>query len=160
MRRAVGDDFTLIIRISQWKIGHYNVKMAATPADLDAWLAPIADAGADIFDCSQRRFGDAEFEGSDLNLAGWVKKLTGKPTITVGSIGLNRDFMSDFDQAGQSAPDPTSFAELERRYARGDFDLVAVGRALLGDPQWLAKVRSGQLDALTAYSTEAMQTLR
>ena len=51
------------------------------------------DAGVDIFHCSQRRLG--KFEGSDLNLAGWVKKLTGKPTITVGSVSLDADFIPD-----------------------------------------------------------------
>jgi hypothetical protein len=43
-------------------------------------------------DDSQRRFWESEFEGSDLNLAGWTKKLTGKPTVTVGSVGLSGDF--------------------------------------------------------------------
>ena len=28
-----------------------------------------------------------------MNLAGWTKKLTGKPTITVGSVSLDVDFM-------------------------------------------------------------------
>ena len=32
------------------------------------------DAGVDIFHCSQRRFWEPEFEGSDLNFAGWAKK--------------------------------------------------------------------------------------
>ncbi len=60
------------------------------------WLEPMAEAGVDVFDCSQRRFWEPEFEGSDLNFAGWAKKLTGKPTITVGSIGLSTEFVSFF----------------------------------------------------------------
>ena len=57
-----------------------------TPAEMADWLEPLADAGVDVFHCSQRRFWEPAFEGSDLNLAGWAKKVTGKPTITVGSV--------------------------------------------------------------------------
>ncbi len=46
--------------------------------ELEAFLAPLTDAGVDIFDCSTRRFWEPEFEGSRLNLAGWTRKLTGK----------------------------------------------------------------------------------
>ena len=53
------------------------------------------DAGVDLFHCSQRRFWEPEFEGSDLNLAGWTRKLSGVPTITVGSISLDRDFIPE-----------------------------------------------------------------
>ena len=49
----------------------------------------------DIFHCSTRRFWEPEFAGSDLNLAGWTKKLTGKPVITVGSVGLNASFIDE-----------------------------------------------------------------
>jgi hypothetical protein len=41
-----------------------------------------------MFDCPQRRFWEPIYSGSDLNLTGWVKKITGEPTMTVGSIGL------------------------------------------------------------------------
>jgi 2,4-dienoyl-CoA reductase-like NADH-dependent reductase (Old Yellow Enzyme family) len=157
MRRAVGEDFVLSIRVSQWKTGYYDTKLATTPAELEQWLGPMADAGVDIFDCSQRRFWEPEFTGSDLNFAGWVKKVLGKPTITVGSVGLDRDLFADFAE-GQSVPNLASITELTRRYERGDFDLVAIGRALLGDPWWLQKVRQGRLTELRPYSVEAMRS--
>jgi hypothetical protein len=59
------------------------------PYKLARFLAPLSTAGVDIFHCSQRRFWEPEFEGSDLNLAGWTKRLTGKPTVTVGSVALS-----------------------------------------------------------------------
>ncbi|MFX8824893.1 hypothetical protein ABTM64_20340, partial [Acinetobacter baumannii] len=80
----------------------YSAKLAHTPDELAAFLQPLVDAGADIFHCSTRRFWEPEFEGSDLNLAGWSKKLTGKPTITVGSVGLKGgDFIQSYK--GESA---------------------------------------------------------
>ena len=121
--------------------------------DLDKCLT---DAGADILHCSQRRFWEPEFEGSDLNFAGWAKKLTGKPTITVGSIGLSGEFVAAF--AGESSK-PASLDELLRRLDRGDFDLVGVGRALLQDPQWAVKVHEGRTDELMDFDRSAMMSL-
>ncbi|MGC4513793.1 12-oxophytodienoate reductase, partial [Escherichia coli] len=86
------------------------------------------DAGADLFHCSQRRWWEAEFAGSELNFAGWVKKLSGKPTITVGSVGLDVEVMSFFDGA---VAKPASIDRVAQALERGEFDLVAVGRALL-----------------------------
>ncbi len=156
VRTAVGPDFPVIIRLSQWKQQDFAAKLAHTPAEMEAWLRPLADAGADCFHCSQRRFWEPEFEGSDLNFAGWAKKLTGKPTITVGSVGLSGEFVASY--AGE-ASQPASLDELLRRLERGDFDLVAVGRALLQDPQWAVKVREGRTDELMAYTPEAMKVL-
>ncbi|WP_205769688.1 hypothetical protein [Microvirga sp. KLBC 81] len=105
---------------------------------------------------SQRRFWQQEFEGPDLNFAGWAKKLTGKATITVGSVGLLGEFIALFQ--GESSH-PSSLDELLRRFARGDFDLVAVGRVVLSDPQWPTKVREGRCEHLRDITREALATL-
>jgi 2,4-dienoyl-CoA reductase-like NADH-dependent reductase (Old Yellow Enzyme family) len=157
IRRAVGEDYVVILRLSQWKLQDYAVKLANTPEEMSAWLQPLADAGADIFHCSQRRFWEPEFEGSDLNFAGWAKKLTGKPSITVGSVGLSGDFINAF---GGERSQPASIDSLLHRFEREEFDLVAVGRALLNDPQWLQKVRDGRTDELAPFTREALATLR
>jgi len=43
--------------------------------------------------------------------------------------------------------------------SRGDFDLVAVGRALIVNPDWPNKVREGRFDQLKPYTPEALATL-
>ncbi len=156
VRAAVGPDYPVIIRISQWKQQDYGVKLAGTPQELEAWLAPMADAGADVFHCSQRRFWEPEFEGSDLNFAGWTKKLSGVPTITVGSVGLSGEFIAAF--AGEGSQ-PASIDGLLERLERGEFDMVAVGRALLQDPEWVVKIREGRSEALAAFERKAMGVL-
>ncbi|WP_185205317.1 NADH:flavin oxidoreductase [Chryseobacterium sp. C3] len=156
IRAAVGEDFTIIIRLSQWKQQDYSVKLANTQEEMEEWLLPLKEAGVDIFHCSQRRFWEAEFEGSDLNFAGWAKKITGQPTITVGSVGLEGDFMAAFGGQGTEKADLT---ELTKRLERGDFDLVAVGRALLQDPEWVKKVKEGKMDELQDFKAESMATL-
>lgn len=157
IRAAVGPDFVIILRLSQWKQQDYSVKLAHTPQELEQWVQPLADAGVDIFHGSQRRYWDAEFEGSDLNFAGWLKKVTGQPTITVGSVGLSGDFMAMFS-AGEGSQ-VTGMDDLLRRYDRGDFDLVAVGRSLLQDPNWVQKVKDGRLDELRAFEAASTKVL-
>jgi 2,4-dienoyl-CoA reductase-like NADH-dependent reductase (Old Yellow Enzyme family) len=156
VRKQVGEDFALIIRLSQFKPSAYTNKLAKTPQELEAWLSPMADAGIDIFHCSQRRFWEPEFEGSDLNFAGWVKKISGKATISVGSVGLTGEFLAAF--AGESSQ-PSSLDELLRRMDRGDFDLVAVGRPLLSDPNWVKKIRDRRTDELKGFTKEALAEL-
>jgi len=156
VRAAVGPDYPVIIRISQWKQQDFTVKMAETPKALEAWLTALTDAGADILHCSQRRFWEPEFEGSDLNFAGWAKKLTGVPTITVGSVGLSGDFIGAY---GGEASQPASLDELLRRLDREEFDLVGVGRALLQDPEWAKKVHEGRTDELLSFERAAMGRL-
>jgi 2,4-dienoyl-CoA reductase-like NADH-dependent reductase (Old Yellow Enzyme family) len=156
VRAAVGPDYPVIIRLSQWKQQEYTARLATTPKEMEAWLQPLADAGADIFHCSQRRFWEPEFEGSDLNFAGWAKKLTGAPTITVGSVGLSGEFIAAFGGEGSQ---PASLDGLLERLDRGEFDLVGVGRALLQDPEWVVKIREGRNDDLKNFEREALGVL-
>ncbi len=159
VRAAIGEDFPLILRLSQWKQQDYATKLAATPQALADWLMPLAEAGVDIFHCSQRRFWEAEFpeqvDGSTLNFAGWAKRLTGLPSITVGSIGLSGEFIAGF-QGEESQPAPID--ELVQRLVADEFDLVAVGRALIVDPDWAVKVREGRRD-FTPFERAALATL-
>lgn len=158
-RKAVGEDFVLFFRISQWKTKWYDARIVHSATELEQWVEPLADAGVDIFDCSKRRYWEPEFEESDLNLAGWVKKLTGRPTMTVGSVGLATDVMKDFETNAVSAPTPLTILGVAERLDRGEFDLVAVGRGLLADPEWVNKVRERRFKELTGYSVELMKTL-
>lgn len=153
MRAAVGNDFTIILRLSQWKQQDYTTKLAHSPKEMEEWLLPLKEAGVDIFHCSQRRFWEPEFEGSDLNFAGWAKKITGQPTITVGSVGLNGDVLSSFAGEGATKAD---LSELVRRLEREEFDLVAIGRALINDYQWVNKVKEGKLDEISDFSASSL----
>jgi 2,4-dienoyl-CoA reductase-like NADH-dependent reductase (Old Yellow Enzyme family) len=57
---------------------------------------------------------------------------------------------------GQSS-EAASIDELLRRLDRQEFDLVAVGRPLLADPNWVEKIREGQ--AVENFSAAALGTL-
>lgn len=159
-RLQVGEDMPIILRMSQWKSQDFGAKLAETPQELEAFFRVLVDAGVDCLHCSQRRFWEAEFESVDgvdgLNLAGWAKKLTGLPTITVGSVGLSSEFTGAFRGEGSKTRPLTDVIE---RLAKGEFDMVAVGRALLQDPFWAQKVREGRFDELGDYDAVALKSL-
>jgi 2,4-dienoyl-CoA reductase-like NADH-dependent reductase (Old Yellow Enzyme family) len=155
-RAEIGEDMPLCIRISQWKQQEYSAKLAHTPEELEAFLTSLTDAGIDMLHCSQRRFWEPEFDGSHLNFAGWAKKLTGVPTISVGSVGLKGDFFGAFQGEGSEV---ASLDNLLERMERDEFDLIAVGRALIQDPHWATKVKEDRLEDLQAYSAESLKVL-
>ena len=154
-RRRVGPDFPLMIRFSQWKQQDFNAKLADNPKQLEQFLTPLVDAGIDAFHCSQRRYWEPEFEGSSLNLAGWTKKISNKPTVTVGSVSLDSEFTS---RTSLNA-NPTGIDNLIQRFEDNEFDMVAVGRALLTDPNWAIKIKNEQFNQLQPYTVEALQSL-
>lgn len=159
VRAAVGPDYPIIFRFSQWKQQDYSARLVQTAQELEAFLKPLSDAGVDIFHCSTRRFWIPEFEGSDLNLAGWTRQLTGKPTITVGNVGLDgSEFLAFFGNTEEVAQ-PSGIDGLLERLNKEEFDLVAVGRALLVDPDWAVKVRDGRLADIKPFSREALTSL-
>ena len=158
VRKAVGSRFPIIFRLSQWKIGHYDARLASDPRELADLLKPLCEAGVDIFDCSTRHFDRPEFAGSSLNLAGWVKMLTGKPTIAVGSVGLDREFSAEALRTA-AYPAPESLPRLCEMMSAGEFDLIAVGRALLADPAWAAKVHHAAEASIRPFTKQSLARL-
>jgi 2,4-dienoyl-CoA reductase-like NADH-dependent reductase (Old Yellow Enzyme family) len=161
VRGAVGRDFVISLRISQWKQQDYAARLAQSPKELEEWLVPLVEAGADILHCSQRRYWEPEFpdiDGEDgLNLAGWAKKLTGATTISVGSVGLSNDSSAAF--RGESSNNE-SLEQLIARMDRDEFDLIAVGRALITDPHWAAKILANDMGELMGFDPTSLSELR
>lgn len=161
-RARVGSDFPLLVRLSQFKIGAYEARIAETPDELGRLLAPLVEAGADLLHCSQREAWAPVFSGSPLNLAGWAKRLTGRPTIAVGSIGLGGLFTEEEAAAPGEGLPVVSLDRLDEvcaMLARGEFDLLSIGRSLLADPDWPKKIRDGNEAALAPLTLAALTTL-
>jgi 2,4-dienoyl-CoA reductase-like NADH-dependent reductase (Old Yellow Enzyme family) len=160
VRAAVNRDFPVVFRFSQWKLSAYSARIATTPDELGRILRPLAQAGVDIFHASTRRFWEPAFEGSPLTLAAWTRELTGKPVIAVGSIGLDRAFVPGIPtEADKPGAEFSNLVELSRGIARGDFDLAAVGRALLSEPDWANKLRDGQERDIKPFERAALENL-
>lgn len=105
IRKSVGPELPILFRWSQWKQQDYEARLARTPQELELFLKPLVEAGVDVFDTSTRIFSTPAFEDSDLTLAGWTRKLSGKPTMAVGGVGLSKDLPSSF--AGAPWPSTT-----------------------------------------------------
>jgi 2,4-dienoyl-CoA reductase-like NADH-dependent reductase (Old Yellow Enzyme family) len=154
-RRQTDASFPICLRFSQWKTSDYNAQLFSGPEQLAQFLEPLTDAGVDMFHCSTRRYWEAAFPDSPLTLPGWTRQLSGKPAIVVGSVGLDavhQTWRIEKTQGYTSKP-----ASLERLYdlmERQEVDLVAVGRALLADPEWASKVRRDAWDELIPYTTD------
>ncbi|MDI9932947.1 NADH:flavin oxidoreductase [Rhodococcus sp. IEGM 1354] len=162
IRAAVGEDFAIVYRFSQWKSNHFDARLAENPAELDRVLSPLVDAGVDVLHASTRRHWDPAFpelDGVDgkLGLAGWTRKLTGVPTITVGSVGLDSVFTSAWSE--DAASGVTGLDALAGQFHDGEFDLVAVGRALLSDPEWVNKVGDGRVDERIEFTRDHIRNL-
>ena len=101
-----------------------------------------------------RRFWESEFDSSEENLAYWTKKISNIPTVGVGSVGLDSDFID------MTAPaNPTSIDRAIEDISTGKYDLIAVGRALLSDYEWVLKMKEGRLSDIIPYTKEALLKL-
>lgn len=161
-RAVVGPDFPILMRISQFKIDAYDAAIADNPDELAALVMPLAEAGVDLFDCSQRVVNRPAFADGGPSLAGWVRKLTGKPTMTLGSLGVARPFREDEAADPSLAVPGLDFAPVAAAAAMiagGECDLVGVGRALLADPDWAAKVRDGAFAGIRAPDLQSLMEL-
>lgn len=141
IRQACGPDVPIMFRFSQWKQQDYEAKLAANPVELEIMLRPLVDAGVDIFDASTRRFEAPGFAGSDLTFAGWTKRVTGRPCMAVGGVGLDKDLYGSYAAGGSASLNNLDL--VRDRLLMEEFDLIGVGRALIADPYWVEKVAAG-----------------
>lgn len=127
-RKAVGKAFPIIFRFSQESCGKVSTRLAERPEELSEFLHPLRDAGVDIFHCTGSHFAKPAFEGSGLNLAGWTRIITGKPTISTGN------------EATQSN---SNLQKLYRMLLSEEFDLVSLAGELQTDPLWAHHLHTG-----------------
>ncbi|MBO9581348.1 MAG: 12-oxophytodienoate reductase [Sphingobium sp.] len=155
IRAATGPDFVISFRMSQWKELDFTARVAETVDDLRIMIETLTQAGVDLFHVSTRRFFKPEWPDSDLGLAAWVKSMTDAAVCAVGSVGLSTDIMQSLEAGMNTSSElETSLRELARRFRRGDFDLIAVGRSNISDPNWVTKVREGRFDEVRAFRRE------
>ena len=148
-QKKTSESFQIGIRVSQWKQQDYEAKITSDSKELDQFFNILKNAGADFIHCSNRRFWEGEFEPNGENLAGFAKKATGLPTISVGSVGLDKDFIKLY--SGDHKTQTVNLDILHKKLNQAEFDLIAVGRALLSDPEWANKVRDGKEDQIVPF---------
>lgn len=153
IRHQCGMEFKIAVRFSNWRVNDFEASYLENPVDLERMLKPLVDASVDLLHPSVRRFWEFPFgSDDDLGLAGWTRKITGLPTVLVGNVGL-----STAELIGNG---PEGISEINRRFAAGHFDLIAMGRPLITDAEWVNKVCAGRFEEITEFFADAPGTIK
>ncbi len=132
VRAAVGEDYPILFRLSADEF----VKGGLTLEDSKKIAKRLEEAGIDALDVSAGIYESlftilepmSYKEGWRVYLARGIKKEVSIPVITVGNIRYPKT--------------------VEEILLRGDADFVAMGRALIADPEWPQKAREGREDEI------------
>eukprot|EP00760_Papus_ankaliazontas_P016943 PhM_4_TR16955/c0_g1_i1/m.83533 len=156
VRAAVPTDYPIIYRFSQWRVTDYELIKYRTPEELAVFVTALKEAGVDVLHPSTRRVMEPGFPDVDATktLAQWTRELSGLPTIAVGSVSVSLPFVRMGD--GGQTSDPTPALSLVES---GSVDFLAVGRALISNPDWVPKVRDGRWEDLVAFDPKVLATL-
>jgi 2,4-dienoyl-CoA reductase-like NADH-dependent reductase (Old Yellow Enzyme family) len=150
VREALGPDAPILYRFSQWKVDDAAAISFPDPDALAQCLGGLRDAGVSILHASTQDATAPAFDGSPRTLSGWTRSISGLPTVAVGAVTLR----GGLDEA--EVVDPAPAAAL---VADGEADLVAVGRALIPNPDWCEKVRDGRWRELRPYDRSVLGSL-
>ncbi|HSG98691.1 MAG TPA: 12-oxophytodienoate reductase [candidate division Zixibacteria bacterium] len=153
VRTAVGPAFPVIYRFSQWKVDDPDEIKFRTPEELERWVTALREAGVDILHVSTKSAVAPAFpEHGGLTLAGWSRKFSGLPTIAVGSVSMRTTPAGSPDEVTDPAP-------ALRLVERGEADLIAVGRALISNANWVELVREDRWRELSPYAVADLKSL-
>ena len=128
IRDAVGEDFPILFRLSADEFVEGGIKLE----EAKRIAVRLEEAGIDALHVSAGIYESlmtilepmSYKEGWRVYLAKEIKKLVSVPVITVGNIRY---------------PDT-----VEEILSKGDADFVALGRALIADPEWPLKAKEGR----------------
>lgn len=158
VRSAVGADFVILLRLSQWAIENYAMQKFPDSTALSRHLKAFAEDGADVFHLSTRRATDPAFpdEHATRTLAGWARHFTDRPVIAVGGVALGLPMDQSYGDAVSPVADPSPALCL---VDSGECDLLAVGRSLIANPDWVQVVRDQGWQALQPYHKGLLENL-
>jgi len=157
IRDAVGENFVISYRFSQFKEVDYGARVASSPQELQAMLALLRSCGVDMFNVSSRRFRKPEWPESaqpGYSIAEWARSLTDAPVMTCGSVGVNVEMFANLfdDEEPSELCVERDLQFLAERVARGTLDLVGVGRMHIANNDFVNKVRAGRFQDLVLFN--------
>ncbi len=157
IRDAVGEDFVISYRFSQFKEVDYGACIASSPQELQAMLKLLRAAGVDLFNVSSRRCRKPEWPESahsSYTIAEWAKSMTDAPVMTCGSVGVDVEMFANLfdDEEPTQVCVERDLEFLAERVARGTLDLVGVGRMHIANNDFVNKVRAGRFQDLVLFN--------
>jgi len=157
VREEVGPGYPIIYRFSQWPGQDPAELKFRTPEELGMWVRALRDAGADVLHVSTLEVGAPALPGyGAAGLAAWTRKLSGLPVIAAGGVSVRLPMNEAYGETDSGVVDPAPAIELVEQ---GEVDLLAVGRALLANPDWVPLVRTGRWRELQPFHKRLLQTL-
>lgn len=136
VRRAVGPDFPVGIRISQGKVNDFHHKWAKGEDDARVIFGQLSKAGLDYIHVTEHDVAKPAF-GSGPTLAELAKRYGGLPVIANGKL-----------------EDPGKAAAV---LASGAADVIALGKGALSNRDWAHRVVQGE--PLLAFDGGVLQPL-
>jgi 2,4-dienoyl-CoA reductase-like NADH-dependent reductase (Old Yellow Enzyme family) len=157
IRAAVGPDFVISYRFSQFKEVDYGAVVADSPEDLKEMLTLLRARGVDLFNVSSRRYHKPEWperEYPEFTIAEWAKSMTDAVVMTCGSVGVNVEMFANLfdDQEPSELTLERDLRFLADRVRRGTLDLVGVGRMHIANNDFVKKVREGRYRELALFN--------
>ncbi len=131
VREAVGEDFTVGIRISQSKVNDYTYKWSGKEEDAKSIFGQLGQAGLDYIHVTEYEAWQPAFDSSDVTLVELAKQYGG---LTVIANGQLEDVARAKDIVEKGA------------------DVVTLGKGALANHDWIKKVENGE--ALDAFDAE------
>jgi 2,4-dienoyl-CoA reductase-like NADH-dependent reductase (Old Yellow Enzyme family) len=157
VRGSVGADFPILYRFSQWESEDESERKFRAPEELAVWVRALREAGVDILHVSTRDATSPGFADRGLKtLATWTRGLSGLPAIAVGRVSLTLGTDEAYGEEPDVVVDPRPAIDLVES---GDVDLLAVGRALIANPDWVPLVRAGDWQKLKPFHKSLLETL-
>ena len=74
----------------------------------------------------------------------------------MGSVGLSEEFVATYSDGSAEV---AGIDELLSRMQADEFDLIAVGRALIANPDWANKVKNNDMDSIETFRKEQLTEL-
>jgi 2,4-dienoyl-CoA reductase-like NADH-dependent reductase (Old Yellow Enzyme family) len=124
VRRAVGSEFIVGIRISQGKVNDFTHKWAKGEEDAQVIFQRLATANPGYIHTTEYDATKPAFAEDGPTLAFLAKKYANLPVLANGKLGEESD-------------------EAENMLVRGEADLITLGKSALANPDWVKKVTEG-----------------
>lgn len=156
IRLRCGQDFTIGLRISNYKMYDLEAMLASNIEGFTQVIKKLSIPELDFFDCSTIKYSDPAVKNYDGSFSSVIKKISNKPTICVGQIGMDNSFYDDMpkilsailkepllnhEELQVSVPHFENYDYLEKKLVENEFDLIALGRPILLNPNWLKDAR-------------------
>ncbi|MDQ0220199.1 NADH:flavin oxidoreductase [Peribacillus cavernae] len=124
VRNAVGEEFTIGVRVSQGKVNDHSHKWAGKEKEAEVIFGQLGNAGIDFIHVTEYKAWQPAFEGASVTLAGLAKNYGNVPVIANG-------YLHDPDRA-------------RKIIENGEADVITLGRGALANGDWVTKVKNDE----------------